>query len=88
MLFLRGSHYAFRTDTCQLALNVVLTNGELFHSQKKELILCLIFNLGIGTTLTHFLPASQVTHTGIPLNKSAELILSNDWERNFYAQEY
>jgi len=88
VLFLRGVHYAFRTDTCQLALNGVLTNGKLFHPQKKEPILCLIFKLGIGTTLTHFLPASHVTHPGIPLNKSAELILSNDWERTFYAQEY
>jgi len=41
VLFLRAMHYAFRTDTCQLVLKVVLTKGELFREWVLSIVLSL-----------------------------------------------
>jgi len=59
-----------------------------FSSAEERTDSLLDLQIGNWYNAHTFLPASHVTHPGIPLIKSAALILSNDWDRSFYAQEY
>jgi len=56
-----------------------------FSSAEERTDSLLDLQIGNWYNAHTFLPASQVTHTGIPLKKSAEVIVTIYWERITYA---